>query len=547
MMSTEAYRLPVAQPLTEAYIHRSDARIEELYGYYAGTESDWERRFRSLRDLAPTRADAAAVADGLRAYQARWGAATEVLGNIAAISQGAPVVIGGQQAGLWTGPLLVIHKAVSIIGAAKSASEQLGTRVVPVFWIAGEDHDWDEANHAYVITAEQELKKLAAARPEGPRTSVSRTAITPELWEQLIADLEQSLPHSEFKPHMLEKLADLSRHSKSLSDMFAGLLSHLFGHEGLVLLDADSAEIRSLESPMFRKLIERNDDLEKAYLSAGEKVKSFGYTLQADVVPGSANLFLFHPEKDGERTLLHKNGGVFQDRKGQFAWSQEELLRFADEQPELLSNNVLTRPLMQDYLFPVLGTVLGPGEIAYWALTGEAFRTLGMEMPIIVPRMSYTLIEGTIAKNMAKYELSFADVMERFDACKEAWLKGQDGLAIEEKFNAVKTSFEDMYKPLIDMAASIQAGLAKLGETNMAKILEQISYMEAKTSDAYNKQFDASIRQLDRIATAILPASKPQERVLSMVVYWNRYGDAWLSKLLATPYNRIGGHEIVYL
>ncbi|MFF2886764.1 bacillithiol biosynthesis cysteine-adding enzyme BshC [Paenibacillus sp. NPDC057967] len=547
MMSTESYRLPVGQPLTEAYIHRSDARIEELYGYHAGTASDWERRYRALRDLTPTRANAADVAESLRTYQAKWGASEEALANIAAISEGAPVVIGGQQAGLWTGPLLVIHKAVSIINAAKSASEQLGTTVVPVFWIAGEDHDWDEANHAYVITAEQELKKLAAARPEGPRTSVSRTAIVPEGWEQLIAELEQSLPHSEFKPHMLEKLTDLSRQSSSLSDMFAGLLSSLFGGEGLVLLDADCPDIRSLESPMFRKLIERNDELEQAYLSVAGKVKSLGYTLQADVVPGSANVFLFHPEKGGERTLLHKKEGTFQDRKGLSSWTAEELLHFADEQPELLSNNVLTRPLMQDYLFPVLGTVLGPGEIAYWALTGEAFRTLGMEMPIIVPRMSYTLIEGTIAKNMTKYELSFADVMERFDARKEAWLKEQDGLAIEEKFGAVRASFEEMYKPLVDMAASVQAGLAKLGETNMTKILEQISYMESKTVDAHNKQFEASIRQLDRIAGSILPANKPQERVLSMVGYWNRYGDAWLGKLLDAPYDRTGGHEIVYL
>lgn len=547
MTNHETYRLPIAQPLTEAYIHQTDGRVAELYGYHSGSERDWERRYRSLQEREALRADKAAVAEALRVYNRKYGASSEVLLSIDQIAEGAPVVIGGQQAGLWTGPLLVIHKAVSIIKMAKSASEQLGVKVVPVFWIAGEDHDWDEANHAYVITAEQELRKLAAARPEGPRSSVSRTVIDPAAWEQLLQELEQALPHSEFKPHILEKLHELSRSSVTLSDMFASLLSQLFGGEGLVLLDADAPEIRKLESPMFGKLLQHNDELEHAYIRTAEQIKAFGYTLQADVVPGSANLFMFDPEKGGERTLLYKSEDGYQDRKGQSLWTKAELVRIAEEQPELLSNNVLTRPLMQDYLFPVLGTVLGAGEIAYWALTGEAFRTLGMEMPIIVPRMSFTLIEGTIAKYMTKYELSFADVMESFEARKEAWLKEQDNLAIEEKFSAVKQSFTDMYQPLIELASSIQAGLAKLGETNMAKILEQIGYMEAKTSDAYNKQFEASIRQLDRIATALTPTGKPQERVLSMIIYWNRYGDAWLNKLMEAPFSRTGGHEIVYL
>ncbi|MNZ73044.1 putative cysteine ligase BshC [compost metagenome] len=436
---------------------------------------------------------------------------------------------------------------MSIIGAAKSASEQLGRPVIPVFWIAGEDHDWDEANHSYFLTPEQELKKLSASRPEGARTSVSRTAISPEDWEMLIKDLEETLPHSEFKPELLDELRGMAARASSLSDMFASMLSRLFGKEGLVLLDADDSLLRQLESPMFRTLIERNDELEQAYMAAAQQVKDLGYSLQAEVVPGSANLFLFQEEHGHERTLLHKHEDGFRDRKGTLFLSQEQLLRIADEQPQQLSNNVLTRPLMQDYLFPVLATVLGPGEIAYWALTGQAFRKLGMEMPIIVPRMSYTLVEGTIAKHMEKYELSFEDVMERFGERKEQWLKEQDGLSIEQQYAAVRSSFEELYKPLLALSASIQPGLAKLGETNMQKIVEQINYMGSKTMDAYNKQFEASTRQLDRIHLSIKPSGKPQERVLNMTAYWNRYSMAWLDKLLEAPYSRTGGHYIVYL
>ncbi len=546
-MRMETYTMQAAQPLTEAYIQQSDSRIKELYGYHAGDEGAWSERLSRLAGSAGTRADSGALAVSLRLYNERIGASATTLAAIKAIGEGAPVVIGGQQAGLWTGPLLVIHKAVSIIQAAKSASRQLGCIVVPVFWIAGEDHDWDEANHAFVIGQDQELRKLSAARPEGLRTSVSQTAIEPDQWEQLLAELEAALPSSEFKPEMLERLRTMTERSGSLSDLFAMVLAHLFEEHGLVLLDADDAGIRSLEAPMFRTMIERNDELEKAYAAAAERIKAFGYSLQAEVTEGSSNLFLFRQEKQGERTLLHKDGDTFRDRKGQVALSREQLLAIAGEQPGLLSNNVLTRPLMQDYLFPVLATVLGPGEISYWALTGQAFKALGMEMPILVPRMSYTLVEGTIAKHMDKYELSFADVMERFEQRRREWLQKQDEWSIEQRFGEARTAFVAMYQPLLELAASVQPGLAKLGDTNLQKIVEQIDYMGAKTLDASNKQFEASTRQLDRIQLALKPQGKPQERVLNMTGYWNRYRLAWVDKLIEAPYSRLGGHEIVYL
>ncbi|MCM3626459.1 bacillithiol biosynthesis cysteine-adding enzyme BshC [Paenibacillus glycanilyticus] len=545
-MNTEHYDLPSAQPLTEAYIHRTDANLDSLYGYHAGREQDWTARMQRLEELAGSRANAAEVAEVLRQYNSPY-TTPEVDASIRAIAEGAPVIIGGQQAGLWSGALLVIHKAVSVVSGAKWATEKLGRKVVPVFWIAGEDHDWDEANHTYVLNAEQELRKLTLQRPEGPRTSVSRTAVDADSWNKLLEELEQTLPHSDFKPGLLEQLKLITEQSHSLSDMFAGILAFLFGKEGLVLLDADDPKIRRIESPMFRRMIEENDVLEQAYKSAAEKVKSCGYQLQADVVEASANLFVFNQANGHERTLLHKRDGQFQDRKGTAFWTKEQLLQLAEEQPSQLSNNVLTRPIMQDYLFPVLGTVLGPGEIAYWALTGEAFRKLGMEMPIIVPRMSFTLVEGTISKHMIKYELSFEDVAKRFEARKQQWLAEQDQLSIEEQFHEVKQSFITMYGPLLELAGSIQPGLLKLGETNRQKIVEQIEYLEAKTKDAFNKQYDASIRQLDRIALSLWPSGKPQERVINMTGYWNRYGSAWLEKLLELPFSPTGGHQLVYL
>lgn len=544
MSELHKYELPINQALTADYIAGKEEVIKQLYGYYAGNASDWELRAASLDKLSSTRVDSKELANVLEIYNKEVCASSKTLENISKIANGAKVVIGGQQAGLWSGPLLVIHKAVSIINAAQSASEQLNEEVVPVFWIAGEDHDWDEVNHTFVITPDQHLKKLSISRDTALRTSVSRTVIDFEQWQEALATLNESLPGSEFKEQLFVQLENIAKQSASLSQFFAGMLALLFGEYGLVLIDSDDPNVRQIESAMFKKILDHNDELEQAYHNGAKAVTDLGYHLQADVNKNSANLFLFVEESNNDRILLYKENGQYRDRKGQYHWTKEQIDNL---EPQCFSNNVLTRPLMQDHLFPVLATVLGPGEISYWALTKGAFEVLGMEMPIIVPRMSYTLVEGIIAKNMAKYELSFADVMDHFEERKKEWLRDQDELHIADKFKKAKEQFVEIYAPLIELAGSIQSGLTKLGDTNMNKIVEQMTYMESKTIDAQEKQFEAAIRQLDRIELTLKPSGKPQERVLSMISYWNRYDKAWLEHIFAAPYSRTGGHEIVYL
>lgn len=544
------FQLPVGQPLADAYVNRTDRNVINVFGSHPENEESWRQRAAMLAGNTGNRVPAKALADTLRAFNARFNDSTEVHKGIDAIGEGAPVIVGGQQAGLWTGPLLVIHKAVTVIQAARFAAEAIGEPVVPVFWIAGEDHDWDEVNHALVVTAEQGLMKIAVERPPGVRTSVSQTKLAKEAMSEAIRQLSVSLEDTEFKQRLIEQLTKHAAGSETLTEWFAFVMGELFGEYGLVLLDSDDPAIRRLEAPMFHRMVEQNDELEEAYVRGAAAVRELGYVEQAEVAQGGANLFLFlaeEGEQAGERTLLFKRNGRFKNRKGTVSLSREELLGILEKTPERFSNNVLTRPLMQDYVLPVLGTVLGHGEIAYWALTAEAFRTFGMQMPIIVPRMSFTMVEGTIAKHMLKYDLTFEDVVFRFEARKQAWLKERDELSIDERFEDIKQKFAQLYDPLIEMAASVQSGLADLGEKNKRRIVEQIAYMEMRTKDAHASRFDAALRQLERISLSLWPGGKPQERVVNMSVYWNRYGTGWIDTLLEVPYVPSGSHRLIYL
>ncbi|EXX92707.1 bacillithiol biosynthesis protein BshC, partial [Paenibacillus darwinianus] len=240
-----------------------------------------------------TRADSRQVAEVLAAFNRKAGASARTEANVEALGAGAPVVVGGQQAGLLTGPLMVIHKAVSVINAANWAEKELGQKVVPIFWIAGEDHDWDEANHASVVTTGSGLRKLAVDREGKPRTSVSRTTLDQAVWNTVLGELADSLPDTAFKPELLEALKLAAASSATLTDMFARIMASLFANEGLVMMDADDPALRRLEAPMFIRMLENGRELERAYAASSSRLTGLGYALQVEPQPGCANLFVY--------------------------------------------------------------------------------------------------------------------------------------------------------------------------------------------------------------------------------------------------------------
>ncbi|TVY09670.1 bacillithiol biosynthesis cysteine-adding enzyme BshC [Paenibacillus cremeus] len=544
-MQVEAFHWESGQPLTEDYIHRFD-QTGGLYEYNPWDPASWKERAAWLDCARGMSADRSELVRVLASFNERAGASPETLANVRLLGESNTLaVVGGQQASLFTGPLLVIYKAITLISMARQASEKLQRPVVPVFWIAGEDHDFDEVNHLNWLTSELKVEKVKLEHPTGIRTSVSQTKISPEQWETVLEQLEKSLLPTEFRADLMASLQAMAGESVTLVDLFARFMAQLFGPSGLVLLDSDDPEIRQLEAPMFRLLVERNGEMNQALLRSRARLVSNGYQPQVELHDRGANLFVYD---QGERVLLYSNEeGGFTDRRGERQYTREQLLDWAVSSPERLSNNVMTRPLMQDFLFPVLGTVLGPAEIAYWGLTRDAFEWAAMQMPILIPRFAFTLLEGTIQKNMTKYGLTLDDVLYHLEERQQAWLREQDQLKLDDRFAEVKTQFREHYEPLIEALAGINPGLKKLGDTNLGKIIEQIEFLEQKAGDGLRQQFDSGLRQFQRIGMSVLPGGKPQERLYNVIAYLNKYGDGWLKTLLELPIEMDGKHRICYM
>ncbi|WP_235941410.1 bacillithiol biosynthesis cysteine-adding enzyme BshC [Paenibacillus puerhi] len=547
MLQMEAIDWHSGQSLTDDYIRRY-ALTGDLFDYNPWSASSWEERAAWLDTERAAGADHGKVADVLHAFNTKADNAPEALQAIERLRDPrALCVVGGQQASLFTGPLLVLYKAISLIQAAREAERRLARPVIPVFWIAGEDHDFDEVNHVHVLTSDSKLDKIKLAHPGGPRTSVSRTVISREQWEEVLVQLEQSLLPTEYKERVAARLRAAVQSSLSLVDTFAKLLAQLLGSEGLVLLDSDDPALRELEGPMFRRLLERSGELNQALVRGSGELKSLGYEPQVELHPRGANLFVY--DESGERVLLYDNeaGDGFTDRRGVRRFSREQVLAWADEAPGRLSNNVLTRPLMQDYLFPVLATVLGPSEIVYWGQTRPAFHLYGMRMPIVLPRLAFTLLEGSVQKNMQKLRLTFEDVTLRLEEKREAWLRERDDLQMDRLFAEAAERFKADYEPLIASLGRINPGLPVLGATNLGKIMEQMDFLRQKAEEGLRTQNEAGLRQFTRVGQSVAPGGKLQERVLNIAPYLNKYGETWLHELVKTDIPLDGKHRICYM
>jgi hypothetical protein len=325
----------------------------------------------------------------------------------------------------------------------------------------------------------------------------------------------------------------------------------MFGHHGLLMLDAADPAVRKLESDMFTQLFSRRSELSASFGEASEQMRALGYAESVKLQPGQAHLFL---ENDGQRQMLfdvfdsQTNQSFLSDRQHSFRMTEAELFGIATEQPYRLSNNVLTRPLMQQFLLPVIGVVLGRAELAYWSLLPRAFEQLDMAFPIPVLRHEFTIIEPPIERALAKTGLTFSKVTSEYESAKTEWLQSQGVDEWKSHFSYLKQTVTDLYSPLLQQLDNLNAGIAQLGRQNLEKVIEQMQFLEKRTLSAAEQRHDTFLKQWGRLHQALYPLGKPQERVYNVVAYVNRNGREWLDHLLQTAETIAPGrHYLVFV
>ncbi len=431
-------------------------------------------------------------------------------------------VVTGQQVGLFTGPLYTIYKTLT----ALKLSEQLAKRfpeynVVPVFWLEGEDHDYDEVSSINLINASNDLVKLEyliGGDPEKKNIGAVGKIEFNDSIDAFFTLAEQTLVQTEFKPKVLELVKNAYQKGMTFNKAFVHMMTVLLEDSGLVFFDPNDADAKKLAAPVFEK--ELNDSSKTCQLVVDQSA-ALEKNYHAQVKPRPINLFLFH---GGGRYPIepHPDGFALKGTRAHFTKEQiQELLKTS---PELFSPNVVLRPLCQDTILPTAAYVAGPSEVAYFAQFKPLYKEFNIPEPIIYPRASATVVEERVEKVLTRFALQPTQFFQDVEFIKQKIAVQVSDFKAEELFANTYGSVEESLNSLRSGMQTIDPTLGGALDGALGRIKSTLDVLKDKTIAAQKRQHEVYLRQIDKVALNLFPNSNFQERELNILYFLNKYG-----------------------
>lgn len=517
--------------------------IHEHFDYNPYEADTYQLRLSDLKQRTFNRNE---LTDVLLSMNKGWNAGEDTYENISRLrEENSVVVVGGQQAGLLTGPFYTVHKIISILQFAKQQEASLHVPVIPVFWIAGEDHDFAEINHIFMPeTSSMEKHKLSQHISE--KWSVSDIPIDDSQAKQWLDQIFVQLKETQYTNTLHQKLTEHLDASRTYVDFFARMIHTLFQEEGIVLIDSHHPEIRAFEKDFFVDMINHQEQISQGVWREQEKLLEKGFQLTLDAEENDSHLFYHY---NNERILLMKNeDGDWVGKQEELTFTRDELIRVAKETPELLSNNVVTRPVMQELVLPTLAFIGGPGEVSYWSTLKPAFHALEMKMPPVMPRTSFTYVDPQIQKILAKYDIAIRDAIENgTKAMKTDWLEAKNNPSVETVSKQVKEAVEQAHQPLREIASQMRSDIRDLADKNLMYLKSDVEFLKKRIVKASEEKYQQEINEFDLADIHLHPLDGLQERAWNPLLWINMFGTDFIKDLTRTQLSFSNNHYLVYL
>ena len=495
-------------------------RVRPFYPRDFRSAAAYEDLLRSLKERPYDRQTLATV---LEEQNTGFGSSSKTFENIARLRRPTTfAVVTGQQVGLFGGPLYTVFKTITTIKLATQLKEKFpALDFVPVFWVEGEDHDFQEMNHASILDQESRVVRceylpggILPERNPGPVGEMIFDTSLDKTWDQL----GQGLTRTEYTDGVLAMIKGGYRTGKTFNQSFTSWMNILFQDQGLIFISPNNPQLKRLLSPLFLQEIGQFPRTSQLVITRSAELED---RYHAQIKAKSINLFLFHK---GGRYLIEPRETDFSLKGTRHFLQKEELLKIATESPDQLSANVVLRPLTQDTLLPTIAYVAGPSEIAYHAQLTPVYEEFGLLQPVLYPRASASFAEERLKRAMEKYGL---ELTEFFDDPGKVVAKVLDQVA-EVKVEKV---YADAGRRIHDALNEMKFGLREIDPTLlgaldgvMAKIDGNLDVLKEKTNAAQKRRNETAVRQIERAANALVPGGSLQERELNILYYLNRYG-----------------------
>jgi len=477
--------------------------------------------------LSQYTSDRREVCDALLDINRQADSGEQALANIERLRQpGTVAVLTGQQAGLFTGPLYTVYKALTAIKVAEQLTER-GIDAVPIFWAATEDHDLEEVSWASVIGFDDEVAKVRyLGKPSVEALPVGLV----ELDDSIIGTTHEIIAAIRASDKIREMVERMWKPGATFGEAFLRQIAEMFAPFGLVLADPMNPNLRKLSSPVIVDAVEKAATINERLRERDSELSADGYHSQVLVESDYFPAFVFN--ESGQRSALKlNNDGTFVSKIDKRQFTAKELATIAADHPERLSPGVMLRPVVQDHLFPTICYIGGGAEIAYFGQNSVVYETLGRRVTPIFHRQSFTIVEPRIRRALDAYGLEierlFAgrdelvpEIVERIESPETSKLLAE----VEESINAELTKLDVSFA---EIDVTLAAGFAK----RRKKIRYHLETAKRKAFAAVMRKSGDANRRLDAIFENLLPNGGLQEREINGLSYLARFGDNFLSTI----------------
>lgn len=428
----------------------------------------------------------------------------------------------GHQLNLFTGPLYFLYKIYSTINLCEKLKEEYPSHnFVPIYWMATEDHDFDEINYFnfWNSEAKSNIEKIKWNRS----ASGAVGELTTEGLEKLSEQLKKHLGESENAEELQKYFSDAYLKNNNLADATRYLANTLFFNSGLVIVDGNDVELKKHFIPYAEKEITEKLSFKKVSETT-ERLTNLGYPEQ--VHPREINLFYL---KENLRERIIEKDGKFYINDTDISFTQDEILKELNKNPERFSPNALLRPLYQEVVLPNLCYIGGGGELAYWFQLKDYFDEVEVPFPILLLRNSVLLAPKKLVEELKELDVPIEDLfLSSNDLMTKQIRKISD---IDIDFSRQKEFLKQQFKDLFELAKKTDKSFIGAVAAQEKKQLNGLDKLEKRLLKAQKRKFSGELDGLKNIQNRLFPSGSLQERELNFSTFYLENGEELLETI----------------
>ncbi|MFB9120309.1 bacillithiol biosynthesis cysteine-adding enzyme BshC [Bergeyella porcorum] len=416
----------------------------------------------------------------------------------------------GHQLNLFTGPVFFIYKILQTIKTAVFLKEKFPQyHFVPIFWMATEDHDFEEIHHFKTPNRYYEMRGQAGG-------AVGRIPVEEQAF---IAQFEEAFQDTIYGTELLRWMKDAYQKGKTLAEATRLLVNYLFSEYGLLILDGDDRDLKQRMIPIFKEELLHQSLFKTTQPQIEILQNRYG---KVQVNPRDINLFYLSET----RNRIEYDAGRYKTVEASFQWTEEALVQELEAYPERFSPNALMRPVYQEWVLPNLAYIGGNAEIMYWIELKDYFKYLNLAFPILIPRNSMLFLNEKTFRKMEKLGLSVEDFFRNFAKVIEERLLSNSDISplLADKEQELKQIFTEIQTASEQTDVTFR-NLVKAEEVRQLKAFQR---MKKRLLRAEKRKHQEEIERIEHLFNEIYPNKNWQERVYNFSTFYADYGKSWL-------------------